>query len=284
MITDREHGTEEVSEHSPTMGGMARTAVRAAPVDVVGAVTPPDAFASPRTAPLEIPQPRVDIAAGQPLEAPRTYQVGDQRPLSDLVPRRRSTRQPLEPFAAISATGLGNRDRRDPHDPILTTRSTPRPSGWAAPTEAPVSTVRPPRFQRPTMPSALNPTMPEVRGRRTFLDLCRALGWPWLIVLLLGSLWSPLSIPALVAVWVLAVIHPFASRDLIKLLGSITALVLLIGLMDSPVRDTIPQLAWAAWIGCIVVLGASLLVIDRRLTPDEATPGSRSATARGRRR
>lgn len=172
-----------------------------APVDVVDSRPAPRAFQAPRADPLETPTQPVNPAAGKPCSAPHHYQGGDHRPLTELIPRRRSSRQPLEPFSTQAGLTGPRIEHHDPHEPIRTSRLTSGYSTWSAPTEAPVSTTPPPRIKSVRMPSRLDPRTPSKAGSRSFLDLCQGLGWPWIVVLVLGCAWSPLSIPALFITW-----------------------------------------------------------------------------------
>ncbi|MDO4412911.1 hypothetical protein [Cutibacterium sp.] len=109
--------------------------------------------------------------------------------------------------------------------------------------------------------------MPAAAGSRSFLDLCRALGWLWIAVLALGSMWSPLSIPALILAWWLAWRHPFAAGRLSKALTAVTVVVILGGAMESPVRTILAQFAWMSRLGCVAMLALGFIIIDRYLTP-----------------
>ncbi|WCC80988.1 hypothetical protein O6R08_02070 [Cutibacterium equinum] len=119
------------------------------------------------------------------------------------------------------------------------------------------------------MPRRLDPRMPATAGSRSFLDLCRALGWPWIVVLALGCVWSPLSIPALILAWLLAWRHPFAAGRLNKALTAVTVVVIIGGATESPVRTVLAQFAWMSRLGCIVMLALGFILIDRRLTPPD---------------
>ena len=243
-----------------------------APVDVVDSRPAPRAFQAPRADPLETPTQPVNPAAGKPCRTPHHYQGGDHRPLTELIPRRRSSRQPLEPFstqAGLTGPRIGH---RDPHEPIRTSRLTSGYSTWSAPTEAPVSTTPPPRIKSVRMPSRLDPRTPSKAGSRSFLDLCQGLGWPWIVVLVLGCAWSPLSIPALFITWWLAWRHPFAAGRLTKALTAVTVAVIIGGAIESPVRTVLAQFAWMSRLGCVIMLGLGFILIDRQLTPDD--PGS----------
>ena len=233
---------------------MAQNTVRGAPVDVVGSRPAPSAFQAPRVTPLETPSLPANPAAGKPSVAPRGYQGGDHRPLAELIPRRRS--------------------RREPHDPFSTQagRLASGSSTWAAPAGDPVSTVPPPRLKTVRMPRRLDPRMPATAGSRSIMDLCRALGWPWIVVLALGCVWSPLSIPALLLAWWLAWRHPFAAGRLSKALTAVTVVVIIGGAIESPVRTVPAQFAWMSRLGCVVILALGLLLIDRQLTPRDPRP------------
>lgn len=249
---------------------MALSTVRRAPIDVVGSRRAPSAFRAPRIAPLENPTLPASPAAGKPAEAPGGYQGGDDRPLAELVPRRRSSREPHDPFSTQAGLAGPRVEHRDPHEPIRTSRSTGTTTTWAAPSETPVSTVPPLRAKTTKtirLPRQLDPTMPAAAGSRSFLDLCRALGWLWIAVLALGSMWSPLSIPALILAWWLAWRHPFAAGRLSKALTAVTVVVILGGAMESPVRTILAQFAWMSRLGCVAMLALGFIIIDRYLTP-----------------
>ena len=187
---------------TPYHGDMAQNTVRRAPVDVVGSRPAPSAFQAPRVTPLETPSLPANPAAGKPSVAPRGYQGGDYRPLAELIPRRRGHREPHDPFSTQAGLTGPRVEHRDPHEPIRTSRLASGSSTWAAPAGDPVSTVPPPRLKTVRMPRRLDPRMPATAGSRSIMDLCRALGWPWIVVLALGCVWSPLSIPALLlACW-----------------------------------------------------------------------------------
>ena len=252
---------------TPYHGVMARSTTT--PVDVVGSRPAPRAFQAPRVDPLEVPTQPLNPAAGKPISAPRHYQGGDHRPLSELAPRRRSSRQPTDPFstqAGLTGPRIGH---RDPHEPICTSRLASGYSAWSAPTEAPVSTTPPPRIKPARMLTRLDPRTPTKAGSRSLLDLCRGLGWPWIVILALGSAWSPLSIPALFVTWWLAWRHPFASGRLTKALTAVTAAVIIGGAIESPVRTVLAQFAWMSRLGCVIMLGLGFMLIDRQLTPKD---------------
>ena len=232
---------------------MAQNTVRGAPVDVVGSRPAPSAFQAPRVTPLETASLPANPAAGKPSVAPRGYQGGDHRPLAELIPRRRSRREPHDPFS----TQAGLTGPRVEH---------------RAPAGDPVSTVPPPRLKTVRMPRRLDPRMPATAGSRSIMDLCRALGWPWIVVLALGCVWSPLSIPALLLAWWLAWRHPFAAGRLSKALTAVTVVVIIGGAIESPVRTVPAQFAWMSRLGCVVILALGLLLIDRQLTPRDPRP------------
>ena len=240
-----------------------------APVDVVDSRPAPRAFQAPRADPLETPTQPVNPAAGKPCSAPHHYQGGDHRPLTELIPRRRSSRQPLDPFSTQAGLARPRITHRDPHEPIRTSRLTSGYSTWSAPTEAPVSTTPPSRIKLVRMPTRLDPRTPAKAGSRSFLDLCRGLGWPWIVVLVLGFAWSPLSIPALFVTWWLAWRHPFAAGRLTKALTAVTVAVIIGGAIESPVRTALAQFAWMSRLGCGIMLGLGFLLIDRQLTPTD---------------
>jgi len=257
---------------TPYHGDMAQNTVRGAPVDVVGSRPAPSAFQAPRVTPLETPSLPANPAAGKPSVAPRGYQGGDYRPLAELIPRRRGHREPHDPFSTQAGLTGPRVEHRDPHEPIRTSRLASSSSTWAAPAGDPVSTVPPPRLKTVRMPRRLDPRMPATAGSRSIMDLCRALGWPWIVVLALGCVWSPLSIPALLLAWWLAWRHPFAAGRLSKALTAVTVVIIIGGAIESPVRTVPAQFAWMSRLGCVVMLALGLLLIDRQLTPRDPRP------------
>ncbi|MSS45136.1 hypothetical protein FYJ43_03525 [Cutibacterium sp. WCA-380-WT-3A] len=122
------------------------------------------------------------------------------------------------------------------------------------------------------MLTRLDPRPPAKAGSRSFLDLCRGLGWPWIVILAVGSVWTPLSIPALVIAWWLAWRHPFAAGHLTKALTAVTVAVIIGGAITSPVRTVLEQCAWMSRLGCLIMLGLGFLLIDRQLTPQDPRP------------
>lgn len=282
--------------------------------DVVGAVEPPMAFAMPDTTPLESSAVRPDAPRPDlPADPPQGYQASPhQPPLSSLVPQTGETRDPSLPFSSTGVPiQWGRHAEIDPRRPILTSGG---PAGWggspltgpepSSPSSAVQSGLEPsgpahwsaarrgsarsgsdrwappePALDNglnlaPAEPSGLWGERPELPGNRTLGALCRGLGWGLVASVVAGCLGTWLSLPALAVGWYFTWRHPVARTALLRLYGVATALALLMTVLGSPTRSGWEQLRWTCWMANIAILVASMIIIDRELTPTPRTDPS----------
>lgn len=224
-------------------------------------------FASPTAAPLAHAGDSAATRAAEPVQPaarPDEVTAAPGPALDSLASETGGTRDPRQPFDDVQQLITRPGSAPDPRAPIRVMSSTDLVSG----TDAPHTLASQPHPEVTDDPLGAPPRgMPVVpRPARIGLgEVLKAIGRPMLIVLLAGSVLSPLSLIALVIAWMLSMLNPQTSAALRKVyLGAVGVLVLVVlGALLMEYYDPLSLAnGWARWV-CLALLVACPVAMRR---------------------
>ncbi|WP_203568521.1 hypothetical protein [Aestuariimicrobium ganziense] len=250
----------------------------------------PDGFATPRAEPLETPPPRLDLAAGAPLQHPATFQPNPTPvpPLEALVPATGPSRDPMVAFDSASehisdgsaAWGAAHAQAGptfNPRAPMAVSTWQPdqpfgAPSGSPAQFAPPTGTPVAPAIGAPA-PGTFGPPAPGGRLQSSnptlnqALSVIRSVGWPLFAVLAAGVLIRPLSGLLLIAAIVLTTRTKVARNRLQQIHGIAASVALIGGLFLNQTRDPLDAINIWSQVCCMVLLVLTYLFASQAKRP-----------------